>query len=135
MFDLTVLGDKKLQRKLNKLEKKLGSKVMRSSLKTAMEPVRDLAKRRAPVDTGLMQRSIRIGTKSNRNGVSAMVRTGTRKQLKIPEDDKYYYPAAIEYGSRLQPARSFLRASLGRLKGTVLKITGREIAKHLEYVK
>ncbi len=131
MFDISVLGDKKLQKKLDKMDKKLRSKTMKASMKTAMEPVKELAKQRAPRDRGLLQRSIRIGTKMNRKGVSAMVRTGTRRQLKIDPSDKFYYPAAIEYGSRFMPARSFLRSALSTRREKVLNIFGRELTNNL----
>ncbi len=137
MFDISVLGDKELQAKLLKMEKRVGAKIMKQSLKSAMEPVKNLAKIRAPQKSGRLRKSIRIGTKSNRRGVSALLRTGTRKQLKIPADAKYYYPAAIEYGAagRHLPERSFLRSSLHDRKGQVIGSVARHIRNNLESVK
>lgn len=132
MFDLSVIGEKRLQRKLASMEKRVAHKVVKDSLREAMEPVKDLAKRRAPADRGLMRRSIRTAARANKRGATALVRTGTRKQLKIPADSRYYYPAAIEYGTRTQPARSFLRAALGRLKNAVLRSVGDKIRRRLE---
>lgn len=132
MFDISVIGDKKLQKKLDKLDKKLQKKAIREAMKDAMEPVKALAKQRAPQDKGLLVRSIRIGMKTSRKGISAMVRTGTRKQLKIPADSKYYYPAALEYGSRYIKQQSFLRSSLGSKKETVLSKFSRNLRGILE---
>lgn len=131
MFDISIIGEKKLQKKLSKMEKKIQSKVMKASMKEAMKPVQELAKQRAPHATGLLKRSIRIGIKSNRKGLTAMVRTGTRKQLKIPANAKYYYPAALEYGTRHIPARSFLRSSLFSKKEVVIKKFGFELNRLL----
>ena len=132
MFDISVLGDKKLQKKLSDLDKKVGSKVMKDAMRQSMSTVKDLAKQRAPVVTGMLRKSIRIGVKSNRKGVSAMVRTGTRKQLKISPDNPFYYPAAHEYGTRYMPARSFLRSSLGDRKNMVLSSLSGNIRRILE---
>ena len=135
MFDLKILGQKDLERKLAKMDTKLQSKVMKEALKTSMQPVQALAKQRAPQDKGLLRKSIRIAVRSNRRGVSAMVRTGTRKQLKIPMDAKYYYPAAHEYGTRYMPARSFLRSSLNDRKETVLGSVATQVRRILESTK
>ncbi len=126
-----MIGDKKLQKKLDKMDRKLRSKAMKASMKTAMEPVKELAKQRAPRERGLLVRSIRVATKMNRKGVSAMVRTGTRRQLKIAPGDNYYYPAAHEYGTRFMPAKSYLRASLGARKSTVLNIFSKELHSNM----
>ncbi|MCP5017107.1 MAG: hypothetical protein GY938_17825 [Ketobacter sp.] len=131
MFDISVIGDKKLERKLNKMEKKASSKVMRDAMKESMEPVKELAKLRAPRDKGLLIKSIRIAAKTSRRGVSAMVRTGTRKQLKISADNPFYYPAAHEYGTKYMPAKSYLRSALGDKKNMVLSDLGRSIHKML----
>jgi HK97 gp10 family phage protein len=132
MFDISVIGNKKLEKKLSKMEKKVQSKLMKKAMKDAMKPVQELAKQRAPVLDGLLRRSIRLGVKtSRRTGISVMLRTGTRKQLKIPADAKYYYPAAHEYGTRHMPARSFLRSSLDTKKEIVLKKFSTELNKLL----
>jgi len=132
MFDLTIIGDKALERKLNAMDKKVAARNLKDALKESMEPVRDLSRRLAPTDSGLMKRSIRIGTRSNRRGIAVFVRTGTRKQLKIPADAKYYYPAAIEYGTRTMPPRPFLRRALARLKNAVINRVGDAIRRKLE---
>ncbi len=135
MFDLKMLGQKDLERKLGKMDSKLQSKVMKEAMKTSMQPVQALAKQRAPHDRGLLRKSIRIAVSSKRSGVSAMVRTGTKKQLKIPMNEKYYYPTAHEYGTRYMPARSFLRSSLNDLKETVLGSVASHVRRLLESTK
>lgn len=132
MFDISLTGDKRTARKLKKMDKKLARKIMRQALKDAMEPVKVLAKNRAPVDTGLLRRSIRTAASVNQKRAAAFVRTGTRKQLRIPLDADYYYPAGIEYGTRKTPARSFLRSALGNLRHSVLRKVGENIRRLLE---
>jgi hypothetical protein len=63
------------------------------------------------------------------------VRTGTRRQLKIEPDNDYYYPAAHEYGSKNQPARSFMRSALFDRKRQALALTQKELVKYLRKFK
>ena len=131
-FDIKLLGDKKLQRKLNKMDKRVAGKVLKQSMKSAMEPVRELAARRAPVRTGKLRKSIRTAVYSGRNFAGAVVRTGTRAQLGIEPGDSYYYPSALEYGtSKIRP-RSYMRSSLYDRRKMVLAAVGREIKSRLK---
>ena len=133
LISLRLLGAKKLEKKLNKLENKVKSKAMRDAAKTAMAPVAILAKSRVPVDTGRLQRSIKVATFSAKRGdiIGAQVRTGTRKQLRIPEKSEYYYPAAIEYGTSTRGERSFLRSAMGDKKSAVIASFSGILAKVL----
>lgn len=131
MFNLKIKGGKRLARKIEKLEKKVGNKVMRDSVKESMEPVAAEAKRLAPIRSGRLRRSIRVASSSRRGKINGLVRTGTRKQLKIPASDPYYYPAAHEYGTRKMPARSFLRAALGNKRRAVIKSLSSIIQRNL----
>jgi len=126
-IDIRVVGGKRLNKKFNKLDTKVKGKIMREATKTAMQPVLELAKNRAPVKTGLMRRSLKIASFRGRNAVGAVVRTGTRRQLKILANAKGYYPAAVEYGTRKLRARPFMRSSLAARKPQALSILGREI--------
>jgi HK97 gp10 family phage protein len=134
-ISFTVKGGKELDRTLNKMDRRLASKALKGGMKAAMEPVKDEAKRRVPVDTGLLRRSIRIATYGGKGYVGAVVRSGTRKQLKIPQDAKHYYPAYIEYGSQGKLARPFLRSAFAAKKNMVLNRVADDIRKAIERVK
>ncbi len=122
LFDMRLLGAKKLEKKLTKLGKRIGKKVIKEAAKKALAPVQKLAKSRAPIDTGRLQKSIKIAVYSAKRGdiFGAQVRTGTRKQLRIPPKAKYYYPAAIEYGTGSRAPRSFLRSAMGDMRRQVI---------------
>ena len=112
-----IVGDRKLLKKFQQLDKRTGTAAIRTVTKKAMEPVLQLAKQRAPIRSGRLQKSLKIvafrgGRRSRHAGAS--VQTGTRKQLRIEADNEYYYPAALEYGapSRGIRARGFLRGAL-----------------------
>ena len=135
MFKLNIKGAKKLQRKMAKLERKVQNRVMLKAMKDAMQPVVPAAQARAPVERGRLRKYIKVTTKNSRKvGLLAMVQTGTRKQLGIPADNKYYYPSAIEYGTRHISARSFLRRALGSKRNQVLDDFGRNIRRELSRV-
>lgn len=136
MFDLSIIGARRLERKLNKLERKVGSKIMRDATKESLEPVEALAKQRVPVDRGLLKRWIKTATFSAQRGrvIGAQVRTGTRKQMRIPAGNEYYYPAAIEYGTKTRAPRSFLRSALADRRDQALKILSGAIKRMLEAV-
>ena len=121
---ISVLGDKKLQKKLKQLDIKLQKKIVRNAINRAILPVRNKAKALAPVDSGLLKRSIKRKTGVKKGIARARIITGTRFDLNIPFDAKGYYPAAIEYGTQDQPARSFMRAAITALRSHVLKKTG-----------
>ena len=126
-----VKGAAQLKAKLDNMSRRVSGKLMTEAVKTAMEPVKNLAISRAPVDSGLLRRSIKIGVAKSRYLKGAVVRTGTRRQLNIPDDAKYYYPAALEYGTKHIVARSFLRSSLADRKSQALNILEREINRLL----
>ncbi len=135
MFSLSIKGSKKLNKKLNNMKLGVARKIVRPALHSALVPVVQTAKALAPVESGRLKKTIKSFVKSSRRrGAIGQVRTGTRRQLRIPPDSKYYYPAAIEYGTRHMAARSFLRSALGRQKNRALKILGREIDQRLRKI-
>jgi HK97 gp10 family phage protein len=122
-YDITILGDKKLQRKLSRLRKVVQTPIVRDAMQNALKPVKEMAMRNAPVKTGKLRKSIKVGSYSARGGIiGAAVRTGTRRNLGIQATDSYYYPAAHEYGapSRGIPARSFMRSAMFAKRTVVL---------------
>jgi len=123
-FDISILGDRQLQKKLSSLRKIVQKPIVRDAMKDAMKPVEDMARRNAPVKTGRLQKSIKVVSYTAKRGIiGAAVRSGTRRQLRIDPSDPYYYPAALEYGapSRGIPARSFMRSALFAQKNRVLQ--------------
>ena len=135
LVSYTIEGGKKLDKKLKAMDRRLAGKALKTGMKAAMEPVKTEAKRRAPRDTGALIRSIRIGVYSGRDYAGAVVKTGTRKQLKIPSDAKSYYPAFIEYGSQSVRARPFLRSAFASKKKVVLNRVIKDIKRAIETIK
>ena len=133
-IDISVLGDKELQKMLKNLDIKLQRKYVRQSINRAMLPVKNRAKALVPVNTGKLKDSIKKRARTKRGISRAMVVTGTKQELGIPENAKGYYPAAIEYGTRHQPAQSFLRKAMTELKDDTLNSTAKYIAGYIKKI-
>lgn len=132
-FNISMVGDRKLQRKLASLRKVVQTPIVRDSMAHAMKPVQEMAQANAPVLTGRLKKSIKIGSFSAKGGViGAAVRSGTRRQLRIEPSDPYYYPAALEYGTAKKPAKSFMRAAMFAKRGEVIARFRRNLKRILE---
>ena len=125
-IDISMIGSKKLQRKLEKLDIALQKKIVRQSINRAMLPVRERAKQYVPIDTGNLRDSIKRISRTRRGKAAARIITGGRAELGIPAESRGYYPAVIEYGTRspARPAKSFMRRAMTELKESTLKKTG-----------
>ena len=132
-IDISMVGEKELQKKLSKHDLKQQKKIVRSSEAKAMLPVRNKANALCPTDTGKLKSTIKRKNKTRRGISRSKIVTGKRSELGIPPGTKGYYPAAIEYGYTMKngkfiPAKSFMRQALSDLKGDVLKNVGRFIS-------
>lgn len=123
--DISMVGNKELERKLHRLDIQLQRKIVRGSMRKAMRQVRDEARNLAPVRTGRLQRSIKQQQRTRRGVTRASIVTGERRELGIPANARGYYPAALEYGYRRNgrhiPGRSFMRRALYSKRSGVLR--------------
>jgi|TARA_R110000851_G_scaffold36997_1_gene95880 HK97 gp10 family phage protein len=131
-IDISVIGDKKLQQKLKRLALGTQKKIVRNAINRAILPVREKAKALVPFDTGLLEQSIKRKTSSRKGKASARIRTGTRAELGIPWDAKFYYPASVEFGTKSQPAYSYMRAAITALRSQVIEKTGDYIDENIK---
>lgn len=127
--DISFTGDKALQRKLSRVVLQAQRKIVRAAMRKAMKSVKDRAQALVPVDTGELRNSIRQFSRTKRGISRAYVATGTREELGIPADEKGFYPAVIEYGTRTRPAHSFLRRALQEKRREVISKASDEIGK------
>lgn len=140
-IDISITGDKELQKKLARLDFALQRTIVRQSARLAMKPVKDRAQSLVPVDSGQLKQSIKVMSKTRRGISRISVVTGTRPELGIDPDQKGYYPAALEFGykalnGRFIAPKSFLRKALSDLQESVKNDLGQKInAKILRKVK
>lgn len=130
-FDVSLLGDRKLDKAFARLPFAMQKKILVKALKKAGQPVLVDIKAAAPQPptgdaTGKLVRSIRLRPlKGKRDKHGVAISTGTRKQLGIAADDPYYYPMALETGTRHIAARPFMRPALKNNQGKVFNLLRR----------
>lgn len=118
-----VTGIKEIDRALKELAPKLGRKIVKSAMKKAMAPVEAAAEANAPVDTGLLQSSIKMrASKKSRNSFGIDVRIGEKDWA-----GKSWYGAAQEYGTSKMPGKGFLRKAYDEKKDESKAIAIREL--------
>jgi hypothetical protein len=78
---------------------------------------------------------VRAGTKT-KGGIAHDIRTGTKSELGLREDSKWYYPAHVELGftrhGRTVAAQSYMRAGFDQKMGSAVKIMGIGLFKELK---
>lgn len=113
--DISVLGDKEVQRHLERINIAMQKKIVKGALRKAAKPVLATARVLCHELSGKLKRSLKIKAMRQRRGrFGTLISTGTREQLGIPADEKYFYPAAVEYGHDNVPAHSYLREAVDR---------------------
>jgi len=126
--DISLIGDKELQRKFKTLVGKVQKKIARKAIRAGAKIVLADAKNRAPVLSGKLKKSLKVkAIKRSRSTIGVLVQTGTREKLNIPEGSKYYYPAAVEYGHGGVAAKPFLRPALDTNADRALSTIQREL--------
>ena len=127
-INISLLGDKLLQRKLKRLDVAVQKRIVKYALTRAGRIVLNTVRETAPVGdpenpnlrerrvgVGLLQaymtqRSVRARNKKGFFGV--FIRPGTREQLGITADDPFFYPAALIYGHGRVAPNPFLYDAL-----------------------
>jgi len=131
-IDLSLLGDKRLERQLKRLPVIAQRKVVRRAMREAARPVQAEAERLAPRgETGRMAATIKIKAAKGKAGLGVVVQTGTREELGIAADDPYYYPFAVEYGHGDVPAHPFMRPAMDNMRPTAMAIVARVVRERL----
>jgi len=138
VIDISMIGDKALQRKLEKLaDPKLQRDIVVESAMIAGQPVLEEAKRQAPVKSGLMRDTLRLKKARAMKLPGARMSTGTRKQMGIDPKSPWYYPAHIEYGFYNQrvrrhiPANPFMRRALDMRRPQAIELFEKALRSRL----
>ena len=137
---VTIDGDKELNAFLRRFPDKLQRTALNKALKTGAEIVLGDARRLVPVGKehdrpGLRLKQtlkiVRIKGKAAKNrGIGYKVVTGTRAELGIGPNEKYYYPAAVELGTKNRGdvgRRPFLRPALKNNESALMRVMRAEI--------
>lgn len=132
-FDVSILGDAALTKVFQGLERKVAGKVLRPALRVAAKRIRDVARANAaPGLTGATSEHIRVKGSSKKGRLAVQVVTGSREDMGIPPEAKYYYPSAVELGTEHMEAQPFLRPALDANRAAALGMIRSEAWRRLE---
>ena len=135
-FGVLLEGEKALARTLERLEARTQKKIVRPAVKSALSPITKAAKRKAPVETGLLKKSIGNKVKTYRSGV-VWGGVGPRVGFKTEMPDGGYrnpvkYAHLVELGTKHSPAQPFLRSALDEQRAAALAILATKIRAGIE---
>lgn len=131
-IDVSMLGDEALSRIFDRIGKNIASRVLGPSLRRGAKVVKARAEMNAPVRTGNLATHFRITAGGRRGRIGVRVETGRRDEMGIPQDRKYYYPAAVELGTEHTPEQRFLRGALEQETENVYGVIRRHAWKRIE---
>ncbi len=132
LIQMKVLGLKELDLALRELPEAAAKATLRAALKKAAQPVADVAASMAPVRTGRLSESISVRTQ-----LSKRQRRGRKKKDAVvmfigAEAKKGPHAHLIEFGTRFQGARPFLRPAWDAGKQGVLSSIRSQLATQIE---
>lgn len=131
-FDVSVLGDKALTRKLRALPYKMQGKAVRPAMRAAAKLALAPIKSQAPRRTGKLAAGLKLrATKGRRGRVGVGIHTPPRDKLGIDPSDPYYYPAAVELGTDKLAGSAFMRGPFKALRDRMLRKMRVEIWRNL----
>lgn len=137
VFDITVLGDKKLQGKLDALPRTVQRKLIGRAIKKAgTEVLKPRVLDRVPVDTGALKTAMARqkfkAVKGRRGQLKIAMPLPTREQLDIAPGAKWYYPAHVEYGHGNVPPQSYIRAPVDENASRFFSVAGSQLGREIE---
>jgi len=100
MQEIDIRGLDDAIKKLKKLEEKVQKKVARGTARAAAKPFVEEAKRRAPVKTGNLRKSIGIIAKRSKTPGIVRFWVGPRSGRHLKSDG--FYGAFVEYGHQIK---------------------------------
>jgi len=112
MATVEIIGAQKLIARLARLATALDSAAIKG-VKEVAGAIRDDAKEMCPVDTGSLQKSIRIGAYAMPAGHTHSVRVTAGGYVTNPKTNrKVDYASYVEFGTSRQRAQPFLRPAI-----------------------
>jgi len=136
--EFDFLGDKSLIDQMDLLAGKLGKKIYKKGMKAGTKFIwlKTRAKARAVLNkgyaTGLVSNGITFKLKtSKKQGVYGLIMAPSRSALGISANDPYYYPAALEFGTRNMKPQPFIRSAFFESREKATKIASVIIKKEM----
>lgn len=124
MSRVQLTGDVHLSKVLETMKRGEQGRVVRPALRAGAKIVQKEVERTTPVRTGRLKRGrvkVRAMKRSRRRLAGINVQLPDRQTLGIPSDDRWYYPAIVEY----MPGHGWVRRAAETKESEV----GREVVK------
>ena len=150
-FSVSVQGGKELERKLRTLEPKIAKKYLRKVLRAGGKLMLQHARANVPVgETGNLRRSLTLWAMSRKGRSHELGISVGPSSRKVPQlvsyskgsssdistrkmtGERYYYPAAVEYGTRHVAPRPFMRKAFDSRKHAALDVIMTQLRDALE---
>lgn len=131
---MDVHGLKELERKLRELPEKLAKNGLRAAVAAGSRLVASEARRRVPVDSGTLKRSIytkQIREESNNQQQTFYVGSRHGKKEQAKGRDAYYFPF-VEFGTEKSPAHPFMRPAFESTKEKAVEAVKTKLAERIE---
>lgn len=126
---MSIRGGEELAAALEALGPTMEKKILRSAMREAAKPMLADAKRRAPVLTGQLRKSLKIRAMKRRSKGQVGVVISTAKGFFKGDE---FYGAFHEFGTKRMPARPFIRPAFEANKAQSIRIVGEAIKIGLE---
>lgn len=127
-----ISGGEALHAALAEVGKSMEKKILARAMRDAAKPILNDAKRRAPVLSGQLRKSLKIrALQRNRKKGQVGVAISTDKGFFKGDE---FYGAFHEFGTSRMPARPFIRPAFEANKARAVKIVGEAIKLGLEDV-
>lgn len=137
MATIKITGLKELKKDLKKLGEKKALNIMTSALRAGANEISKTAKKKVPIDSGDLKRSIGV---TKRKTPKTMVRftvsprvnqratvSGRKRTL-----NQANYALNVEYGTRFQIAQPFMRPTFDQLGQNVTNAITKKVAQRIE---
>ena len=118
---IKLVGDKELERELNKLEGKMIRRVIKPAIRTGLTPIQKQAKANVPVEDGFLREEIKkhVGKKGTWGRVYVDSATYAGADGKRKNPNKYAH--LVEFGTKHKAPRPFLRTAREAKQGEALQ--------------
>ncbi len=130
MEELQIKGLKELDARLKKLPDVVQRRILGAATAAAARVVQKSAKSQAPAKTGRLKKNIVVRTKRTRTGTVSRVTLRTKGKGTDPKNA--YYGRFVEFGTKKQAARPFLRPAFDSNVNQAIQTMRKKIAQRLE---
>lgn len=137
-----------IDRLLTDLGRTVERKIVRAAIRKGMKPMLAATKKAAPVDSGLLKKSLVIRSLKQKRGRPIAVQIGFKNVAQIVERSTYgrgfgprdpakkkkrqFYPAVVEYGSKTQSPHPYMRPAFDSTKDQSISTINKEVRLGIE---